>query len=431
MRAAMDQLFKPTIRFFYDDDNAPFEYAEVKLSVPVETFLNYSWDFADLCAFASSETKPIIMWIGDGVVLTVDADFYLIELIYSNRGCRSRRVLADLTLKNDQKHTLALFDLGCDPSLSTEEHAVFWRAITTSNCVKLRMQQWLVSGSILSQFLEGSPSLQVLELDSIDFKEDHCRALASLQRTDLEVKLERCTLKPQHNAKECFIEWLRHSQSVSQLTYCFMESSLLSALSGNNSVKKLMISKNASEFYEEEMHSLLQALPGNVGLENLIILDSGMSDETWILLFRSLSTHPRITSLSTPSNMRRLTQESKTAVMNAILQMLRHNTVVHTINVPSAFNNQALYQNAILPRLKMNRNCFEEQRQAVKRADPSIRSQLLGRALHVVQYNPDLVFRFLSENVPAFVRVEEEEDPVIPSQNDPAILGSGQKRKAP
>jgi hypothetical protein len=51
----------------------------------------------------------------------------------------------------------------------------------------------------------------------------------------------------------------------------------------------------------------------------------------------------------------------------------------------------------------------------------------------VVRYNPELVFLFLSENVPAFVRTEEEEagdeDSGIPLENDPNLL-SGQKRKA-
>ncbi len=71
------------------------------------------------------------------------------------------------------------------------------------------------------------------------------------------------------------------------------------------------------------------------------------------------------------------------------------------------------------------------QHQNVKRADPSIRPQLLGRALHAVRYNPNLVFQFVSENVPAFVRLEEQEEAsVIPLQNDPAIV-SGQKRKEP
>jgi hypothetical protein len=84
----------------------------------------------------------------------------------------------------------------------------------------------------------------------------------------------------------------------------------------------------------------------------------------------------------------------------------------------------------ILPRLEMNRNYFEVQRRALKRADPSIRSQLLGRAWHLVRYNPNLIFQFLSENVPAFVRTEE--DSSIPLyQNESAATVSGQKRKVP
>jgi hypothetical protein len=61
-----------------------------------------------------------------------------------------------------------------------------------------------------------------------------------------------------------------------------------------------------------------------------------------------------------------------------------------------------IYETSIVPRLEMNRSRFEEQRQALKQADPSIRSQLLGKALYVVRCDPDLAFRFLSENVPAF-----------------------------
>jgi hypothetical protein len=117
--------------------------------------------------------------------------------------------------------------------------------------------------------------------------------------------------------------------------------------------------------------------------------------------------------------------------MNAIIQMLHLNTVIHTIELPDALYTEEVYLNSILPRLEMNRTCFEVQRLAVKRADPSIRPQLLGRALHVVRFNPNLVFQFLSENVPAFFRTEdEEEDSAIPLQNDP-VLVSGQKRKAP
>jgi hypothetical protein len=116
--------------------------------------------------------------------------------------------------------------------------------------------------------------------------------------------------------------------------------------------------------------------------------------------------------------------------MNWILQVLQHNTVVHTIELPFTFKDEEVYRNSILPRLEMNRTYFKEQRQAVKRADPAIRPQLLGRALHKVRYNPDLVFHFLSENVPSFVRTAEEEDSTISLESDLVIV-SGQKRKVP
>jgi hypothetical protein len=145
-----------------------------------------------------------------------------------------------------------------------------------------------------------------------------------------------------------------------------------------------------------------------------------MSDETWSVLLRSLWAHPRIQSVSLSFYLR-LSAVSKTSMMNAVLRLAQCNTLVHTIEIlPDGANDEEFFQNSIVPRLEMNRSCFEDQRQTLKRADPSIRGQLLGRALYVVRHNPDLCFRFLSENVPAFVR-SDADGPIIPS---------GQKRKA-
>jgi hypothetical protein len=94
--------------------------------------------------------------------------------------------------------------------------------------------------------------------------------------------------------------------------------------------------------------------------------------------------------------------------------------VVRTIDLPDNAKDEEFFQNFIVPRLEMNRNSFQDQRQALTRADPAIRNRLLGRALHVVRNNFDLLFRFLSENVPAFVCSDE----------DGPIIASGQKRKA-
>jgi hypothetical protein len=60
------------------------------------------------------------------------------------------------------------------------------------------------------------PSLQYLKFDGFFFKVDHCRALATLQRTDLKVELTFSTLEPQ-DAQDIFIEWSRHNQVVTEL----------------------------------------------------------------------------------------------------------------------------------------------------------------------------------------------------------------------
>jgi hypothetical protein len=173
-------------------------------------------------------------------------------------------------------------------------------------------------------------------------------------------------------------------------------------------------------------------------------------ESTLCLFIGSLAAHPRINFVSVPNSMAingpRLSAASKATRMNAIIRMLYQNTVVCTIELPSTFYNEEVYQNCILPRLEMNRSCFEVQRQALKQADRAVRSQLLGRALHVVRYNSDLVFLFLSENVAVFVGDEEEEEEVEQGdreheesgvsravQNDVinGVSGASKKRKVP
>jgi hypothetical protein len=436
----MEKFFTPTRRYRNlwkeSDDADPFEYTEVELAVPVEEFLSYRWDWKDLCAFVSSDGLRKFLWITDteNAFLVVDEER---GVVFRDQSPKVR-MAAVFQETSGQERTLMLMQ-DADSKHPTGAINVFWHAVTTSNSVKLTIQDCqyrpggLPSGPILSQFLRRSPLLQILHIHSFDFKEEHCRALATLQRHNIEIKLRCCKLYPK-NAEGTFIEWFRHNQVVTELDRCDMDSSIISALSGNHSVKRL--SFNYIE--EEEIRSLAQALPGNMGIEHLTLRKFRTSDEIWNLFFRSMSRHPRLEYLTIPNSRyyrpQILSAASKTARMHAVLQMLRYNTVVQTIDLADHFRDVEVYLNSILPRLEMNQTYFEVQRQAVKRADPSIRPQLLGRALHVVRYNPNLVFQFLSENVPAFVRTEEEEeeeeDTAISLQNDPIVV-SGQKRKAP
>jgi hypothetical protein len=415
MISMMEQFFTPTRSCLQDmwekssnhrDD--PFEYTEVKLAVPVNEFQNYpDWDCADLLAFltgggggagaGSNDVTPApkILWITNDAFLVVEetsggstSTSGLFHFEYDTLHDRfhakrlSDRIAAQMRATSGKERTLSFTHLN-HPSF-TEGVGVFWRAISTSNSIRLDIQDYrggyleLPSGPLLSQFLRESPSLQVLEFNRYYLREEHCRALATLERIDFEIILSNCVLDPKE-AKDIFVEWARHNKVLTELNSCQMGRSMLLSLSGKNSVKKLVITGTTGE------------------------ADRKSSDETWSHLFRSLSTHPLIEVVSLIIPWTHLSATSKTARMHAIIQMLRLNTVVHTIMLANSFRREAVYQNSILPRLEMNRSCFEVQRQAVTRADPSIRPPLLGRALHAVQYNPNLVFQLLSENVPAFV----------------------------
>jgi hypothetical protein len=423
----MEEFFTPTRRYqvtWEQEREDPFECDEVKLSVPVEEFLNYRWDWKDLRAFLTGGATPKILWISKKTFLVLDDP----ENEFDFHGDIPSCVAAEIQASGSQEQALILAHLD-HSDMSTGEVSVFWRAVATNTGVKLKINNQrnnlltLQTGPILSRFLRESPAFQEIHLWGIYLKEEDCRALATLERTDLKVKLGYCTIEP-NNAEDTFIEWFRNNQIVTEIDNC---SPITSALRGNTSVKKLVIERNNSNFGEEEILSLCQALPGNMGIEHLAISGLEMSDEACRLFFRSLTMHPRINFLSIQS----YSVEAKRTMMKAIIKMLHLNTRFHTIKTPDAYTDEEMYQNSILPRLEMNRTSFEVQRQAVKRADPSIRPQLLGRALHAVRYNPELVFLFLSENVPAFVWTEEEEVgyAMIPLQNDLSIV-SGQKRKA-
>jgi hypothetical protein len=203
------------------------------------------------------------------------------------------------TVPSGETHVLALAKETESSSLSAGVSSIFWHAVTTSNCVKLRLGHrssrsmlGLCSGPALLQFLEASPSLELLEFKHFAFEEAHCRVFLTLERTGLEVTFQG----EAQGAKDTFIKWLRHSQVVTKLEYCRMEDSIISALSGNSSVKSLSIVATIDHYSDSNVVFLARALPGNLGIEILSV--SLLSDETWSLLLRSLWAHPRIQSVS-------------------------------------------------------------------------------------------------------------------------------------
>jgi hypothetical protein len=202
----MAQFFTPTRRFQTGWESSPwaddpFNYTEVALKVPVGEFLNYDWDWEALLAFVTGDVLSKIVWITDDVPLIVGdvGQFFLDD--DSPYDCLL--MARFLTTTSGQEQTLQCLQL-LDVDVSTAACGVFWHAIMTSNCVTLWLlnnHQNLValpSGPVLSQLLLASPLLQTLALQDYVLEEEHCRALATLQRTDLKITLFYCTIDPQH-----------------------------------------------------------------------------------------------------------------------------------------------------------------------------------------------------------------------------------------
>jgi hypothetical protein len=411
----MEHFFTPARPAMDMYEFIPWGYSEVHLAVPIEAFLKHRWDWSDFRAFFAGDSgqRGTILWIAWDTLCWIESENTADE--YAQHGDFDLQRAVFMAPSGETYVLVLAKDVG-SAFLSSGASSLFWHAVTTSNCVKLKLRLYyssgILSGPAISQFLEASPGLELLEFESFTFEEAHCRALAAVERTDLEVTFDQCQFDAQ-GAEDIFIAWLRHSRVVRNHENCSMENSIISALSGNSSVKSLSVDTAFYGCGNDAIRSFATVLPYNQGIEKLHIM-SMLSDETWSFLLRSLWAHPRIQSVTISEP---FSDASKTSMMNAILQLAQRNKGVYTIDLPD-HKDEDFYHNSILPRLEMNRT-FEDQRQALIRADPAIRGQLLGRALHVVRNNPDVSFRFLSENVPLFVRSDE----------DGPILPTGRKRK--
>jgi hypothetical protein len=74
----MEQFFTPTRRFQIDWESScwvslegPFNYTEVALTIPVEEFLKYDWDWGALLAFVTGDVLSKIIWITDDMSIIV------------------------------------------------------------------------------------------------------------------------------------------------------------------------------------------------------------------------------------------------------------------------------------------------------------------------------------------------------------------------
>jgi hypothetical protein len=275
-----------------------------------------------------------------------------------------------------------------------------------------RFQNWasppLLSGAALSLFVQESRgSLRKVTLGDMTLNEDLCHPLATMSRLDVEVKLLYCRLAD--GAAVAFVDCLHSGRGPVELNSCNIDNQILaSGLTGNSRVTKLR--PVFGQTNDADMAILFRALANNRGLVDLNLFNTTISDDTWTILYESLQAHPTLTKLdlSHTGSGNGLTDDQKTHRTRMLADMVQRNIVLHTIKLSEGERDEQIYTGSILPYLETN--LYRPRVLAVKQTtERPFREKVLGRALYCVKSNPNLVWMFLSENVDAFVRSEEEE----------------------
>jgi hypothetical protein len=161
-----------------------------------------------------------------------------------------------------------------------------------------------VSGEALSLFFQEIPScLRQVTLHSMTLKEDHCRALATMSRFGVEVKICECRVIGDA-AELAFVECLQSETGPIQLLGCMIRSQILaSALAGKSRVTKLVVPAINWNTPDGRTDALFPALANNSGLLELDLHNNVLSnDDNWrSILCESLKAHPTLIILELPS----------------------------------------------------------------------------------------------------------------------------------
>jgi hypothetical protein len=275
-----------------------------------------------------------------------------------------------------------------------------------------------IDGPALSHFFEhGRENLHAVTMRSMIFNEEHVRVLAAPSQQKLQLALRDCKFSDGDASQRALLQWLQSGQGPTELYRCVIDSNIVAdALRGNRRLLKLLLClEKASTAGAPELSLIFRALAEDRGLTEFDAFWYSISDENWTLLCQSLQHHPTLTSLGLactgpklPTDKIELSEERKSSRTRAIADMLQTNTILHTIRLFPGEYDERIYTESIEPRLETN--MYRSRVLAVKKEadDMPFRQKVLGRALDCVKSNPNLVWMFLSGNVDAIVRSEEQ-----------------------
>jgi hypothetical protein len=405
----IEAFFRPKTLFPRDSlrDRPPTHITEVELLPGLL--------FEDL--LATGITWDVLCLFRDDKYVWMTPDVYVCSYLLSNAGDPLVLWLGDAGVRVVEGTPTAAATATCDLLLqllaTCELPSVY---IDGNNTVPFP-----INGAALSLFFEESrENRRKVGLRSITLNEDVCRALGTMSRFDVEVNISCCRLS--NDAAGAFHECLQNDRGPIELHCCEIDSRIIaSALTGSSRVTMLKLDDSVDDAGKGV---IFRALVNNRGLVDLDLGGHHINDDNWRSLCLSLRAHPTLASLDLRDT---TSQRSSTSVRWAcptmspvdvvrnkgttrtpdIAEVMAENTSLQTIHLSERHYDQEIYLKEILPRLETN--LHRPRVLAVKESIVrTVRQAVLGRALYSVRSSPNLVWMFLSENVDAFVRSEEE-----------------------
>jgi hypothetical protein len=258
---------------------------------------------------------------------------------------------------------------------------------------------------ILAHLMEQCQSLKVLNffhLNTLD--EGQLRVLGDYSRPGLEIQLVRCVIT--EAATRELMQVLGSNQGPTMLLLCGIDEFVLAyGLRGNSSLKSLVMALS-SEGYSSDLDAgnreaiaIAGGLKENRGLVDFN-LRGEMCDEAWGAVCDSLKTHPTLQILNLWSTMQ---APLGPAVINswiqALLDMLKVNISIHTIDVDCCYRNNEdqLFEESVIPYLETNR--FRPRVRAIQITRAIVyRAKVLGQALLAARTDANSFWMLLSGN---------------------------------
>jgi hypothetical protein len=407
----IEDLFASTTRYrdLYNHKNPaplqgalPLDFTEVELTASCEDLLKTAYSWEDFCVVARNN----IVWMGETVFVQFGS--FSVDAI-------DVPVQRPLTIRLENafgSYPMEVRALAGSDGVSRVCDCLLQLLSTSTQTTDVRLTgqgTMPISSSSLLKFLQQTSNLQRLRLSTFTLLEDQCGVLAATPNitnngSPLEIELCYCKLYDVR-ATDALVEAIRQNRGPTKLERCEMDTlGLADALRGNDSVKALTLRGSYGNAANDlvAIRALAHALEDNHGLVRLDMSNRVISTENWKALCQSLQTHPTLEVLilrTTTSSIDRRDpgfKDRRTSRMRHLEEMLKVNTVMHTIDLESTECDKALLQQSIRPRLE--RNLYRPRVCAMKQADSLRRAKLLGQALKSKQWSPDALWMFLSQN---------------------------------